>query len=129
MFQLPEKHSKKWLYHGIGIFLITFFALLVNAVLLAILSVETSIIYALVSLFVALAISGGGYLGAKTYFYTALFFNIIGIIYMLYISINQAAEGWSDLVSMISYFFIMVIGILIGLVAEGIKVLIAKTKH
>ncbi len=130
MFKLPEKHSKKWLYITIALFLLTFILLiLVGKILNINIEAENISGFALLSIFIAVIISIGGYLGAKAYFCTALVFHILGIIYMMYVSINKTAEGWSDLVSIISFLFTVGTGIFLGLIIQGIWFLVSKRKQ
>jgi len=77
---------------------------------------------------VAVIISAGGYFGAKAYFFTVAIFHALAIIYMLYVSINKTAEGWSDLVSIILFLFTIGVGILLGLIIQGICILVLKKR-
>lgn len=127
MFNLFDKYSKKWVYVLVTIFTLTFFSLMiVRYILNTNIAFENIIAFALLSLIVAFIITIGGYLGGKTYFWITLFFNIMGIIYMLYVSINKTSEGWSDLVSIISYMFSVGIGVILGIVVQVIVVVIPK---
>lgn len=121
---LPDKYSKKWLLFFAALFLLSFIPFICLSQMLNFSVVGVGIL----SLIVALVISIGGYLEAKVYFLTASVFDIIGIIYMLYIALNKTAEGWSDLVSIISYLFIVGIGIVLGVVIQVIMFFISKRK-
>jgi len=130
MLKLPEKYSKKWLFITITLFLLTFISLIfVGKILNINIAAENISGFALLSIFIAVIISIGGYLGATAYFFTALIFHILGIIYMMYVSINRTAEGWSDLVSIISFLFTVGTGIFLGLIIQGIWFLISKRKR
>ena len=83
----------------------------------------------LLSLITAVLISLGGYLGARVYFGIAAIFNILGIIYMLLVSIFRTAEGWSDLVSIISLMSAIVVGLVLGIIGQVIALLVKKSKH
>lgn len=125
MLKLPNKYSKKWLVVFIALFLLSFVPFIFLSQILNFSIVGVGIL----SFIVALIIGVGGYLGAKAYFFTASVFNIIGIFYMLFIAINKTAEGWSDLVSIISYLFIVGIGIILGVVIQVVLFLVSKRKN
>jgi hypothetical protein len=130
MMKLPEKYSKKWLYITILLFFLTFISLYFLGKILNInIGAENISGFALLSFYLAIIISIGGYLGATVYFCTAVIFHILGIIYMIYVSINRTAEGWSDLVSILSFLLTVGIGIFLGLVLQGIRFLISKRKR
>lgn len=127
MVNLPVKYSKKWMYIMVVLFLLTFSALIAVGVILEIdIGAENISGFAFLSLVVSIGISVGGYLGAWAYFYTALVFNILGIVYMLYVSINRTAEGWSDLVSIISYLFTLGLGISLGILIQSVITIRSK---
>lgn len=131
MIMLPKKYSKKWILIILALFLLTFISLfLVSTILTLSTSLENIGGFTILSLAVSLAIGIGGLIGAKSYFKIALTANIIGIIYMLAVSVLKTAEGWSDLVSIISYLFILTIGIVLGILYQFILILINcyKTK-
>ena len=130
MAKLPERYSKKWIIMLVALFLLTFISLIIVGQILNLnLAFENISGFVLLSLITAVLISLGGYLGARVYFGIAAIFNIIGIIYMLYISLNRTAEGWSDLVSIISLMSAIVIGLILGIVVQVIAYLIKKKKH
>lgn len=130
MITLPKKYSVKWIYILIALFLLTFVSMfLVTNILDLSIGFENIGGFAVLSLAVSLAIGIGGLIGAKTYFKIALTANIIGIIYMLTISIFRTAEGWSDLVSIISYLFILSIGIVLGMLVQLVLILINCYKN
>lgn len=129
MIKLPNKYSIKWIYILIALFILTFVSMLLVITILD-LSIGFDNIsgFALLSLAVSLSIGLGGLLGAKAYFKTALVFNILGILYMLYIIIFRTAEGWSDLVSIISYLLLLSIGIILGVIVQIAVIIINKYK-
>jgi hypothetical protein len=129
MINLPKKYSVKWIYILIALFLLTFISMfLVNTILALSLSLENIGGFAMLSLAVSLAIGIGGIVGAKVYFNIALIANILGILYMLTVSIFRTAEGWSDLVSIISYLFVLSIGIVLGMIVQLVIILINHYK-
>jgi hypothetical protein len=129
MINLPKKYSVKWIYILIALFLLTFISMfLVNTILALSLSLENIGGFAMLSLAVSLAIGIGGIIGAKVYFNIALIANILGILYMLTVSIFRTAEGWSDLVSIISYLFVLSIGIVLGMIVQLVIILMNHYK-
>ncbi|KAF0091710.1 MAG: permease [Fusobacteria bacterium] len=129
MIKLPKKHSVKWIYILIALFVLTFVSMFfVTTILDLRVSLDNLSGFAILSLAVSLAIGLGGLLGSTAYFKTALLFNILGIIYMFVITIFKTAEGWSDLVSIISYMFILSIGIILGVIVQLVLIIITGYK-
>lgn len=129
MITLPKKYSIKWILIIVALFILSFVSMFLGTSILALsASLENIGGFAILSLIVSLTIGIGGLIGAKSYFKIALTANIIGIIYMLVISALNTAEGWSDLVSIISYLFILSIGIVLGMVYQLILILINHYK-
>lgn len=130
MAKLPERYSKKWLISLVALFLLTFISLIIVSQILNISLAFANISgFFLLSLITAVLISLGGYLGARVYFCIAAIFNLIGIIYMLIISIFRTAEGWSDLVSIISLMSAIVFGLVLGIIGQLIALLVKKSRR
>ncbi|SHE52721.1 hypothetical protein [Alkalibacter saccharofermentans] len=109
--KLPDKHSNKWFLIMLAIFILVVLAMVsVSLILQLDIGIENILGFSKLALIVSFAAAVGGYFGFKRYFLAMLVSNIIGIVYMLMIVINRTAEGWSDLVSIISYMFVMFIG-------------------
>ena len=130
MFKLPAKQSKKWFYILLSLFLMTFISLIIVSQILSI-NIELENIggFILLSFFIATTISVGGYIGADVYFVIAFIFYILGLIYMFYVSITKTAEGWSDLVSIISFLVTVGLGVLLGIVGQLLRFILLKNKH
>ncbi len=129
MLKLPEKYSIKWIYILVALFLLTFVSMFIVTTILDLsISIDNISGFALLSLAVSLTIGLGGLLGLKAYFKTAFVFNILGIIYMMSVTIFRTAEGWSDLVSIISYLFMLSIGIILGVIVQFAVILITNYK-
>jgi hypothetical protein len=130
MLKLPVKYSKKWGFVLIALFFLTFVSLISVGKILSInIGAENIAGFALLSALVSILTSLGGFLGARVYFITVLIFDVLGIVYMLYVSTNRTAEGWSDLVSIISYLFTLGIGFILGLVIQLVSFLISNRKR
>jgi len=130
MFKLPAKQSKKWLYILLSLFLMTFISLIIVSQILSI-NIELENIggFILLSFFTAITISIGGYIGADVYFVISFVFYILGLIYMFYVSITKTAEGWSDLVSIISFLVTVGLGVFLGIVGQLLRFILLKNKH
>lgn len=129
MINLPKKYSVKWIYILIALFLLTFISMiLVNTILALSLGMENLGGFAMLSLAVSVSIGIGGIVGAKVYFKIALIANFLGILYMLSASIFRTAEGWSDLVSIISYLLVLSIGIVLGMIVQLVIILMNHYK-
>ncbi|MBF7097448.1 hypothetical protein [Alkalibacter mobilis] len=125
--KLPEKFSKIWFLIWIGIFAVIIGSMLAVSMLTdAKITVDNVKAYAIIALGASTLISLGGFMGGKVYFVISLVVNLGGIGYMIYLSMTRAAEGWSDLVSFVSYLFIGSVGILIGIIGQ-LVVSIRKT--
>lgn len=119
MAKLPEKHSLRWVVFLAVLFVCTVLSFFVLALLLGTpVGGENLGGFGLLGIIISLAITIGGYLGARIYFITALIFDGIATAYMLFIAANQTAEGWSDLVGVISYLFTLGIGLIIGILLQ-----------
>lgn len=129
MFKLPVKYSNKWAYIFVALFGTTFLAFVLYSVILD-RTIATRNLggFALLSLLVAVIISAGGFLGAKGYFYTVLLFDLLGLIYMIYICINQTGDGFTDLISLMSYLFTLGIGIVLGIVVQVVLYIRSKRR-
>lgn len=130
MFKLPAKQSKKWLYILLSLFLMTSISLIIVSQILSI-NIELENIggFILLSFFTAITISIGGYIGADVYFVISFVFYILGLIYMFYVSITKTAEGWSDLVSIISFLVTVGLGVFLGIVGQVLRFILLKNKH
>lgn len=130
MIKLPEKHSVKWFYIAAVILILTFIILIAFSHLSGInLGIQNIFGFVLLSVIITAVISAGGYLGAKIYFRVLLIFYIMASVYMFYIAVSKTAEGWTDLVGIISYMFIIAAGVIAGIVLQGINFLVLKSKN
>lgn len=127
MLRLPERYDKKWFVILGGIFIFTLALFIIFKLILGPeISGRNIMGFAILSTLTSLITTIGGYLGFKVYFGISTISNIVGLIYMLYIAISQQAAGWTDLVGIMAYMFIMGIGILSGIVVEALVRLVRK---
>ncbi len=130
IIKLPEKHSVKWFYIAGVLSILTFIILIAFSRLSGInLGMQNIIGFTLLSVIITAVITAGGFLGAKIYFRISLIFYILAAVYMLYIAVSRTAEGWTDLVGIISYMFIVVAGVIAGIVLQGISYLVLKSRN
>lgn len=115
MDKLFVRHSNKWFLIGVGLFLTNLFAILNSAIVLnKQLDLANAICFVILAALISISITLGGIFKFKLYFSVSFFFDLLAIAYMTYISIGNTAEGWSDLVSIVSYIFTAVFGIILG---------------
>lgn len=114
--RMPAKFSKIWFLLAVLIF-----ALVMGAMAYVPWTLGTQMNiqgYALLGLVMALILAGGGFFGARVYFVVALTANIAGLGYMIYQAMVRTANGWSDLVSFLSYLFLAALGVLLGIISQ-----------
>lgn len=116
---MPAKFSKIWFLFAIIIFILVVGAMAYISWTLD-MGIETENLqgYALVGLAMALVLAGGGFFGARIYFVIAFIVNIFGLGYMIYLAMVRTANGWSDLVSFLSYLFLSALGVLLGIIVQ-----------
>jgi len=116
---LPSKKSKKWI--GVFIFytLVIFIGFLATRFMLGSELFGRYLLSLLgLSLVSALIPCIGGYLGKRIFFIIYTFCVISGILYMFYVVLGDISPGWGDLTSIISFLFMVVLGIVLALVTE-----------
>ncbi|WP_035020471.1 hypothetical protein [Anoxybacillus flavithermus] len=127
MFKLPESRSKQWYSVGAFLFFLYFCALSASRLLLNIeLDFKQLIGFAIISFILSCIIGIVGFFGKATLAIISSAFSIIGIIYVLFISVTNLHEGWSDITSIISFLTISSFGVVIGVIAEIIRTLFKK---
>lgn len=127
MLRLPGKYDKKWFVILGIIFIFTLGLFLIFKLILQIgISGRNIVGFAILSTLVSLVVTTGGFLGFRIYFCISTASNVLGLLYMLYIAVKQSAPGWTDLVAIMAYIFLMGIGILGGIVVEVLVRLVKK---
>lgn len=120
--RFPKNRSKKWFLIMMAMHAMIFFAMILVSLILDIkIVIENLMGFTILAIIVSCISVIGGYLGFVRYFLVMLAANLIGIAYMLIIALNRYADGWSDLVSIISYMFVMIIGFFVAVGLEIIK--------
>lgn len=121
----PVKKSKSWIIIFLIYAVIIAVSLIITRILLASEDISGSI-----STMILLAVCTSilpciaGYFGRYLFFYIFSASILIGIIYAFYVAIGDIAPGWGTLTSIIGYLFIVIIGMVVGLIAETIYQLI-----
>lgn len=129
MIKRPPKYSGRWLYYAGALFLLTFLQLIVFALLSGMNpAVENMVGFLIISAAVSAVITAGGWLDKKFYFYTVLLFYLTAAGYMLYMALAKTAEGWTDLVGIVSFLFIIAAGVTAGIIVQFIAFILPKIK-
>lgn len=127
MPRLPGRYDKKWFVVAGVMFIFTFALFIIFKLMLEPkMSAKNIVAFAILSTLVSLISTIGGYLGFKVYFGISTISNIVALLYMMYIVISQQAPGWTDLVAIMAYMFIMGTGIVAGIVVEALVRLARK---
>ncbi|MED0656852.1 permease [Anoxybacillus ayderensis] len=127
MFKLPESRSKQWYVVSIFLFFLFLCMLVVSRLLLNMdMDFKQLVGFAIISLILSCIIGIGGFFGKTTFVIISFAFFIIGMIYMLFISITDLHDGWSDITSIISFLTISLFGVVIGVIAEIIRTFLKK---
>jgi len=125
---LPAKKSNKWIYWVLSILIINFSALLLSREIQSIkIDLKNIIGFAILSAMISL-ISSLGYFGIKYFSLVFIIADIIGIIYLFFIVLSNASDGWSDLTSIIGYMTITGFGIIAGTITEVIFRIVKRKK-
>jgi len=127
---IPAKHSKKWA-SLFGIYFVAIFAVS----LLCQLIIQTHLTFMLliglvaISLVFSLVICFGGFLGGMLFFGISTLGTILGLLYMLYISIFNAASGWNDIISLVGFSVFFSFSAAAGIITEGVYYILSRQKH
>jgi hypothetical protein len=115
-----EKKSKAWFLIGAVVFTLVFISLYYVFILHFTSQPEFENIsgFILLSAIVSVVIGAGGYYGAKYYAIGALIVNLLGLIYMIFVAYQDSQMMLHSLASLISYFVVLLPGLLIGAILE-----------
>lgn len=121
----PVKKSKNWIIIFLVYAVIIALSLIITRIILASENIGGSIpTMLLLALCTSILPSIAGYFGKYLFFYIYSLSILLGIIYAFYVAIGDVAPGWGNLTSIIGFLFIVIIGLVIGLIAETISLLI-----
>ncbi|GGJ61992.1 hypothetical protein GGR02_001109 [Anoxybacillus voinovskiensis] len=127
MFNLPPKFSSRWYWITGGVFLLLFIMLLLSRFMLHVaVDAKNVIAFLIVSFLLAMIAGVGGFFGGTTYFTVSFSFYVIAIMYLLFLSWTRANDGWSDLTSIIAFLFLAGIGMVAGVLAQLVRILIKR---
>lgn len=129
MIRIPPAYSGKWLYSAGIFFLLTLLQMIVFTVLSSMnLTVENIIGFTILSAVVSAAVAAGGWFDKKIYLYTVLLFYLTAGGYLLYIAVTKKADGWTDLVGIVSYMFVIAAGVTTGIILQFLVFILRKIK-
>ncbi|WP_424768483.1 hypothetical protein [Paenibacillus sp. sgz302251] len=124
----PEVRSGQWwIYAGISSLLVSILLWLIRFVVLG--QPFTAVIafrFMLLGIILCFLFSFMGWLGAKRLWLFANIGMMLGLILMALYSRDKT--GWEDLVSLLFFFQAVAAGIVIGLIVEGIGLIVRLTK-
>ncbi|WP_461201200.1 permease [Anoxybacillus sp. TBDG-1] len=128
MIKLPESRSRQWYGVSAFLFFLYFCTLAASRLLLSIkLDFKQLVSFAIISFILSFIIGIGGFFGKATFVIISSIFSIIGIVYVTFISITRMHDGWSDITSVIVFLTISAFGIIVGMIAEVIRVTLKRT--
>ncbi|WP_163150419.1 permease [Anoxybacillus sp. MB8] len=127
MFKLPKSRSKQWYVISIFLFFLFLCTLIVSRLLLNVdMDFKQLVGFAIISFILSSIIGIGGFFGKTTFITISFAFFLIGMSYVLFISVTNLHDGWSDITSIISFLTISLFGVVIGVIAEIIRTLLKK---
>lgn len=128
IFTLPEKRSNNWFYIFFASWVLNLFLIILSRYLIdSNFELLGNLAFALVALFAAL-LASLGYIGLKVFSYTFISFNLMAVVYMLFIAITNASDGWTDLTSIVGYMFFILLGVLVATSLQMIYYFIKKIR-
>ena len=126
---LPTKRSNKWIIVCIIYTLLILTSFVINRILIQTFSMSIEMLRLLFfSVLVAIPPCLAGYIGQQLFFYLYSLFTIIGIVYMMYIVYANVAQGWEDLISILSFIMIVLVGFVVSFIAQLIYFIVIKRK-
>jgi hypothetical protein len=115
---LPAEKSFKWIYVLGIVFAVNFATLLISRVLLNLTMTSANILaFAGVSLGIGLVVCLG-YFGVEIFSLMVLAGNAMGVIYLFFIILTNASQGWSDLTSIIGLLYFVAMGVMFGFMMQ-----------
>lgn len=125
---LKTKPSSKWLWVLLGVFGVNLALLLLSRFILGSQLVTANYVaFAGLSAVVAL-VSGVGALGMMAFFSCFILFNGFALIYMYFIVLTKRGDTWTDLTSLISFFMVLILGFVIGVLLELLSRFLGKKR-
>ncbi len=120
---LPAKGSSRWINVLAIVFIANIAALFISRALIG-QTTTTANMAAFVGLSLGIAIvSCLGYFGFEVFSLLVLAGNLMGIIYLFFIILTNASQGWNDLTSLIGLFYFVAMGVVFGIMMQVIVLL------
>jgi hypothetical protein len=127
--RLPGRKDTKWVLLTLIVAGILWGALLVSRTLLGVaLTQQGALGFAIVAVIAGIAIGVGGFFGGRYFVVTTLTFYVLGIVYLIVVTGFSPDSGWRDIISVIGFMFISVIGIGIGIIVQSIASIRGRPK-
>ena len=118
---LPKKDSQGWFIVFLLVWFVNIVALVISRYQISFdFDYPTSLVFVSISLLVA-SIASLGWFGLTSFTKTFMFFNIIAIFNMLYITSVHPSDSFSEITSLLNYIFFIAMGTLAGILIEGVK--------
>jgi hypothetical protein len=118
MNALPAPRSTSWISIFAATFILNFVALIASRAILEIdTPLRTNIAFLLISGVISLT-SALGYLGLTPWYAISAVGNIGGLLYLLFLSLTNHSDGWTDLTSIISYLTLTIGAFLLGALVQ-----------
>lgn len=125
---LPPRDSQKWFLVMLITWFINLGALVISRYQVGA-SFDVTVTMALASLSLLIAfITTLGYFGVDAFTKTIVFFDLIAIFNLLFITTTRAQDGWSDITSLLNYIFFLVIGVIAGVLIQATKAYYTSAK-
>lgn len=126
--RLPGRWHKHWIYFGLLYVMVLGPLLLLNRYLVLgdAMDAEIALRILALSIILAVLINLSGWLGARWLWLFSSLGTMVGIVYM-FINTGELG-GWQDLISFISFMFMIAIGLITGIIVEIIAAFITRKK-
>lgn len=127
--RLPGRWHKHWIYFGLLYVMVLGPLLLLSRYLVLgdAMDAEIALRILALSIILAVLINLSGWLGARWLWLFTSLGTMVGIVYM-FINTDDLG-GWQDLISFISFIFMIAIGFVAGIVVEAIAALLNMRKR
>ncbi|WP_238655090.1 hypothetical protein [Paenibacillus piscarius] len=122
---LPSARSGRWLAWGAGYALILWLLLILHRFVLLgdEFNLTLCVRWAILSLIFSAIVNGFGWLGARLLWVITTAGIVVGLCFM-YLTTYRDMSGWEDLAGFLAFWVYSLGGLALGLIAEGIRLLV-----
>lgn len=118
MLSLPSAKATSWFKLVFVLFLVNFTAFITSRYILnAEVTAQNYFAFVILSVIIS-CLSMVGYWGMRVWSLSTIVGNIIAILYILYMSIFNISDGWTDIASLLGTLMIIGLGFILGGVIE-----------